>query len=91
MAVTRVACEAERDDLAAWLRSVGQPDAANTLTRDWEQFVTCYEFPPEHWAHLRTSNALESVFAGVPLRTDVTKQARKRESALYLVFKSCSA
>jgi len=36
---------------------------------------------------LRTSNPLESVFAGVRLRTDVAKRARKRENALYLVFK----
>lgn len=37
--------------------------------------------------HLRTTNPLESVFAGVRLRTDVAKRARKRENALYLVFK----
>jgi putative transposase len=49
--------------------------------------VTFYDFPEEHWRHLRTSNPIESVFAGVRLRTDVTKRMRMRENALYLVFK----
>jgi putative transposase len=48
---------------------------------------TFYDFPAEHWLHLRTSNAIESVFAGVRLRTNVAKRARVRENALYLVFK----
>lgn len=41
----------------------------------------------EHWIHLRTSNPVESVFAGVRLRTNVSKRMRRRDSALYLVFK----
>jgi putative transposase len=57
------------------------------LLRDWEDFVTFYDYPQEHWIHLRTTNPLESVFAGVRLRTDVAKRARRRENALYLVFK----
>jgi len=55
--------------------------------RDWDDFVTFYDFPAEHWLHLRTSNPIESVFAGVRLRTNVAKRARVRENALYLVFK----
>jgi hypothetical protein len=64
-----------------------QPAAAETLRRDWDDFVTFYDFPTEHWLHLRTSNPIESVFAGVRLRTDVAKRARNRDNALYLVFK----
>jgi transposase-like protein len=86
-APTRQHCEALRDELAAWLRAEGQMAAADTLYRDWEDFVTFYDFPQEHWLHLRTTNPLESVFAGVRLRTDVAKRARKRENALYLVYK----
>jgi transposase-like protein len=86
-APTRERCEALRDELATWLRSEGQAAAADTLYRDWEDFVTFYDFPEEHWLHIRTTNPLESVFAGVRLRTDVTKRARKRENALYLVYK----
>ena len=87
LAPTRIACEAARDELAGWLHAQGQDPAAETLFRDWDDFVTFYDFPAEHWLHLRTSNPIESVFAGVRLRTDVAKRARVRENALYLVFK----
>ena len=57
------------------------------MERDWEDFVTFYDFPEEHWVHLRTSNPIESIFAGVRLRTNASKRLRVRENALYLVFK----
>ncbi len=87
LAPTRATCEAARDELAVWLHAQGQDSAAETLYRDWDDFTTFYDFPAEHWLHLRTSNPIESVFAGVRLRTDVAKRARVRENALYLVFK----
>lgn len=86
-APTKKVCETKRDELVAWLKSERQEPAAATLLREWDDFVTFYDFPQEHWLHLRTTNPLESVFAGVRLRTDVAKRARKRENALYLVFK----
>ncbi len=86
-APTRTACEARRDELGLWLHAAGQDQAAETLYRDWDAFTTFYDFPAEHWLHLRTSNAIESVFSGVRLRTNVAKRARVRENALYLVFK----
>jgi transposase-like protein len=49
--------------------------------------TTFSDFPAEHWVHLRTSTAIESVVAGVRLRTTVAKRARVREHALYLVCK----
>ncbi len=45
------------------------------------------DFPGDHWIHLRTSNPVESVFAGVRLRTNVSKRMRRRDCALYVVFK----
>jgi putative transposase len=48
----------------------GQADAAACLERDWEDFITSYDFPEEHWVHLRTTNPIESVFSGVRLRTN---------------------
>ena len=57
------------------------------MLRDWEEFVTFYHYPREHWIHLRTTNTLESVFAGVRLRTDAARRLRRRDNALYLVFK----
>jgi len=86
-APTRAACAAARDELAIWLHGQGQDPAVETLYRDWDDFTTFYDFPAEHWLHLRTSNPIESVFAGVRLRTNVAKRARVRENALYLVFK----
>lgn len=86
-APTRQACEVRRDELAHWLHARGQDQAAETLYRDWDDFTAFYDYPAEHWLHLRTSNAIESVFAGVRLRTNVAKRARVRENALYLVWK----
>jgi putative transposase len=86
-APTRQECERRRDALCARLRAQGQAPAAACLERDWKDFVTFYEFPQEHWVHVRTSNPIESIFAGVRLRTQATKRMRVRENALYLVFK----
>jgi len=84
---SRAECELRRDALVRWLEAHGQMTAAETILRDWDDFVTFYDFPAEHWIHLRTSNPIESLFAGVRLRTDVAKRMRRRENALYLVFK----
>jgi putative transposase len=86
-APSRQECERQRDALSARLRAQGQEPAAACLERDWADFVTVYDFPQEHWVHLRTSNPIESIFAGVRLRTQATKRMRVRENALYLVFK----
>ena len=84
---SRAECELRRDALVRWLEAHGQMSAAETVLRDWGDFVTFYDFPAEHWIHLRTSNPIESLFAGVRLRTNVAKRMRRRENALYLVFK----
>ena len=87
VAPTRAECERLRDEYVADLRAEGRADAAETVLRDWESFVSFYEFPVEHWVHLRTTNPLESVFSAVRLRTDATRRMKRRDSALYLVFK----
>ena len=74
------------EEIAADLRVAGQAAAADTVLRDLDDFLTFYDFPQEHWIHLRTTNPIESIFAGVRLRTDVTKRAPNRENAQYLVF-----
>ena len=86
-ASSRGACEAARDEVLAWLRRLGYEAAAETLLRDWDDFTRFYEFPIEHWRSLRTSNPVESVFAGVRLRTNVVKRTARRDNTLYLVFK----
>lgn len=86
-ATSRQECRRQLEEIARSLREAGQGPAAETVVRDVEDFLTFYEFPEEHWVHLRTTNPIESVFAGVRLRTDVTKRLPNRENALYLVFK----
>lgn len=86
-APTRAECEQRRDAYVQELQRGGHRDAAETLLRDWEDFVRFYDFPKEHWPHLRTTNPIESPFAAVRLRTDVAKRMHRRENAVYLVFK----
>jgi putative transposase len=86
-APTQADCERLRDVYVAELRAAGQEQAADCVLRDWADFVRFYTFPKEHWLHLRTSNPIESIFAGVRLRTDAAKRLRTRENVLYLVFK----
>jgi transposase-like protein len=84
---TQVLCEERRGGYVAELRSLGQGAAAETVLRDWADFVSFYHYPKEHWVHLRTSNPLESIFSGVRLRTNAARRLRCRGDALYLVFK----
>jgi len=86
-APTQQECEELRDRYAAELLAADQRAAAETVLRDWDDFVTFYHYPREHWIHLRTTNPLESVFSGVRLRTDAARRMRRRDNALYLVFK----
>ena len=74
----RQACAGLRVTYCAQLRAHGQTDAAECLERDWDDFTIFYDFPQEHWIHLRTSNPIESLFAGVRLRTDAAKRMRVR-------------
>ncbi len=61
--------------------------AAVCLSKDREALLTFYDFPAEHWKHVRTSNPIESTFATVRLRTDKTKGCLSRQTALAMVFK----
>jgi transposase-like protein len=63
------------------------PKATECLAKDRTQLLTFYDFPAEHWLHLRTTNVIESVFATVRLRTDKTKGSGTRVACLTMVFK----
>jgi transposase-like protein len=67
------------------------PKATAKLDRDWTQLTTFYDFPAEHWRHLRTTNPIESSFATVKLRTRVTKGAGSRKAALAMAYKLLDA
>jgi transposase-like protein len=63
------------------------PKAMQTLERDWDRMVTYYEFPKEHWKHLRTTNVIESPFASVRLRTTAAKRFKQVDNACALIWK----
>src|SRR5262249_45595477 len=85
-AETQAACEALRDQFTIRYRKVA-PKAVERLGNDWERLVTFYQFPREHWPHLRTTNVVESPFATVRLRTTAAKRFKKVENATALIWK----
>ena len=63
------------------------PKAMHCLQKDRDKMLTFYDFPAEHWAHIRTSNPIESMFATVRLRTTRTKNCGSRITTLAMAFK----
>ncbi len=63
------------------------PKAAECLAKDRESLLAFYDFPAEHWTHIRTTNPIESTFATVRLRTYRTKGCGSRTASLTMVFK----
>jgi transposase-like protein len=57
------------------------------ITGEVEELLAFYDFPAEHWVHLRTTNPIESTFSTVKLRTKVTRGAGSPTAALAMVFK----
>jgi putative transposase len=67
------------------------PKAVAKLDRDWDALTAFFDFPAEHWRHLRTTNPIESSFATVKLRTRVTKGAGSKKAALAMAYKLLAA
>ncbi len=67
------------------------PKAVSKLDKDWTALTAFYDFPAEHWRHLRTTNPIESSFATVKLRTRVTKGAGSKKAALAMAYKLLDA
>ena len=65
------------------------PKATECLDKDRKELLAFYDFPAEHWKHLRTSNPIESTFATVKLRTARTRGCLSRATALTMVFQLC--
>jgi transposase-like protein len=63
------------------------PKATECLAKDRDVLLTFYDFPAEHWIHLRTTNPVESMFATVRLRTNKTRGMLTRDTMLTMVFK----
>lgn len=63
------------------------PKATECLHKDREVLLTFYDFPAEHWRHLRTTNPIESTFATVRLRTSKVRGCFSRNTVLTMAFK----
>jgi len=87
---TRVAAETAMDTFSAKYGAKYEK-AVTCLTKDKEALLTFYDFPGEHWDHLRTGNPIESVFATVRHRTARTKGALSQKTAKLMVFKLVQA
>ena len=87
-AETREDAERRKRAFQAWCTKRGHVEVGRALDRDWERMVTFYQFPREHWKHLRTSNPVESPFAAVRLRTAAAKRFKKVENATAVIWKT---
>lgn len=63
------------------------PKAVECLLKDQDELLTFFDFPAEHWVHLRTTNPIESTFSTVKARTKRTKGAGSRKAGLTMAFK----
>jgi putative transposase len=85
LAETKAAAENAFDQFVAQYR-VKLPKAVECLEKDRSALLAFYDFPAEHWGHLRTTNPIESTFASVRLRHRRTKGCGSREASLTMVF-----
>ncbi len=67
------------------------PGACECLRKDREALLAFYDFPAEHWKHLRTTNPIESTFATIRLRHRRTKGNGTRKTSLAMMFKLAQA
>ncbi len=90
MAETRAAAEKAYD---FFLEAYGPKydKAAACLEKDRDVLLSFYDFPAEHWKHLRSTNPVESTFATVRHRTTKTKGCLSRKTAMTMVFKLCQS
>ncbi len=87
-AATQAEAERQKWAFQAWCAKQGCAEAGRALDRDWARLVTFYQFPREHWKHLRTTNPVESPFAAVRLRTAAAKRFKKVENATAVIWKT---
>ena len=67
------------------------PKAVEKLTKDRDELLAFYDFPAEHWQHVRTTNPIESTFATVRHRTSRTRNCLSRATFLAMAFKLIEA
>ena len=84
---SRAETERLRSGFSQWCRGHSYEAASEILERDWGRMVTFYDYPAEHWGHIRTTNPVESPFAALRLRTDAAKRYRRVDRAIAVIWK----
>lgn len=64
------------------------PKAVKTVVENWDRLTAYYDFPREHWKHLRTSNVVEYPFSRVRLRTAASRRFKSQVNATCLIWKT---
>jgi len=90
MAPSRAAAEAAADHFASTY-GAKYPKAVHCLTKDREALLTFYDFPAEHWVHIRTTNPIESTFGTIRHRTDQARGCVTRTTMLAFAYKLAEA
>ncbi len=83
----REEAEKQKKAFQGWCIANDYKKAAELIDEDWERMVAFFNFPKDHWQHLRTTNPVESPFAALRLRTDAAKRFKKAENATCVVWK----
>jgi len=86
MAETRASAQVAFDRFLASYKAK-YPKAADCLAKDREALLAFYEFPAEHWIHIRSTNVIESSFATIRHRTDRAKGCLTRDGMLSMIYK----
>ena len=86
-AETRAEAERLRKVFTRWCGDHSYDAASEAIERDWERMVTFYDYPREHWRHLRTTNPVESPFAALRLRTDAARRYKRVDRAIAVIWK----
>jgi putative transposase len=88
MAPDKAEAETHFDDFIKTYE-VKYPKATACLEKDRDKLLTFYDFPAEHWKHIRTTNPIESTFATVKLRTDKVRGCFSSKTVVTMAFKLC--
>ncbi len=88
VAETQAEAERQKRVFQTWCTKKGVAAVGEGLDRDWARMVAFYQFPKDHWKHLRTTNPIESPFAAVRLRTTAAKRFKKVANATAVIWKT---
>jgi transposase-like protein len=88
MAPDKAEAQKRFDDFIS-LYEAKYPKAVECLQKDREVLLTFYDFPAEHWKHIRTTNPIESTFSTVRLRTDKVRSCFSSKTVVTMAFKLC--